>query len=265
MLRSARAIKAYFEHKLSTSFELLTEAPETVLDGDIQFNEAMGNHGLWGVRPSSKLAAEHTTEITSTFHDILSGMNAMTNQRDELARLGEKLTHQMEELPSNVIPLRRISEKRPSAVNDRRWTLKLDCLIESNHISEIHKMAMELHVNSRRYAFIEYRDLEVSQRTNLQSLLSLGAISLFIPELTSLSLAEQETLTSLMKTGTVQRPLLMVGATVAYSELRSVPGVHIEFLTMLSRAYIKLSRPFQEYKEQGLIHYFLDCLSEDPS
>jgi hypothetical protein len=34
---------------------------------------------------------------------------------------------------------------------------------------------------------------------------------------------------------------------------------------LLSRAYIKLTRPFAEYKEQGLIHYFLDSLSENPT
>ena len=33
----------------------------------------------------------------------------------------------------------------------------------------------------------------------------------------------------------------------------------------LSRAYIKLTRPFREYKDQGLIHYFLDSLSQNPT
>lgn len=268
MLKSARALKAYFEHKLHTSFELLTAPPAHVGAGDVAFGEAMNHYGLWGIRAAKALQDEDQTEILTTFQSILGGLELMAQRRDELNHLATRLDESVSpsaQLPANVIPLRRPSETRPSATNDRRWILKIDCLIESRYISEIHKMAMELHSHSQRYAFVEYRDLDPAQRTNLTELLSLGGITLFIPEMMTLTMPEQETLKDLMKVETVQRPLLMVGVTLPYSELRSVAGVHVEFLSLLSRAYIKLSKPFIEYKEQGLIHYFLDCMAENPS
>ncbi|MBX3020361.1 MAG: hypothetical protein KF799_01690 [Bdellovibrionales bacterium] len=266
MLKSARAIKAYFEHKLRMPFELLTEAPQTSMNGDIAFSADMHPHGLWGIRPSVPLAGEQELEVFNMFHTILNGVDKVEQKREDLHRLHGKLAQMHEELPSNVIPLRRTRMfERPTPSNDQRWVLKLDCLIESKHVSEIHKMAMELHAHSRRYAFVDFRDLDGTKRTNLPELLSLGAISLFVPELMTLSMTEQDVLKNLMKTGTVQRPLLMVGTGLPFSELRTLPGVHIEFLTLLSRAYIKLSKPFSEYKDQGLIHYFLDCLSQNPT
>lgn len=264
MLKSARAVMAYFEHKMQTSLELLTEAPEHIGEGDVQFSLAMSQYGLWGVRSSQPLQTEEHLEIFKTFSAVLGGIETMEQRREDMTRLNAKLAQTVEEIPSNVIPLRRPSARAPE-VPDRRWVLRLDCLIESKYLSEIHKMAMELHAHSGRYAFVEYRDLDAEQRLQLPELLSLGAITLFVSDLTNLSPAEQEVLLQLVQTETVQRPLVMAGALMPFADMRGEPGVNLELLTLLARAYIKLSRPFREYKEQGLIHYFLDCLSDNPT
>jgi hypothetical protein len=264
--RAARALKAYFEQKLKVAMELLAEAPDTLGAGDVRFSYNMSQHGLWGLRATEPLEDSHQTEIYQTFQSILGGVDHMEQRLTDSARLEGKLAETLEELPSNVIPLRRVGTAYvPARRNDRRWILKLDCLIESKYVSEIHKMAMELHSHSGRYAFVEYRDLNPSQRKNVSELLSMGAISLFIPDILELTPEEQKTLLALMSVETVQRPLLMAGATIPYPELRCVAGVDLEFLARLARAYIKLSRPFREYKEQGLIHYFLDSMSENQS
>ena len=64
---------------------------------------------------------------------------------------------------------------------------------------------------------------------------------------------------------TLSRPLVMAGTTVSYSELLTAENIDRDLLTQLARAYIKLTRPFSEYKQQGLIHYFLDTLSSSPT
>ncbi|NJL25905.1 MAG: hypothetical protein HC902_12555 [Calothrix sp. SM1_5_4] len=176
----------------------------------------------------------------------------------------------LDETPSNVISLHR---KRTSGVAPtysggapvRRWILKLDCLIEAPHISEIHKMALELHYQGSRYAFVEYRDVDAERRCNLEDLLNMGTISLFVPDLNELSEREQATLGELVARDSASRPLLLAGSTRSYSELRAEGKVNPELLASLTRAYIKLTRPFSEYKAQGLIHYFLDSLSENPT
>ena len=235
LLRSAEELRSYFEEKMK----------------------------------SAPLSKERSASVREALEGLLTSAQAMESNRDSLDRLQLRMGTIQEEIPSNVIPLRRAPEvSRPSAftnVNDKRWMLRLDCLIESKYISEIHKMAMELHSQSRRYAFIEFRDVDKNSRASVPDLLAMGAISIFVPSILDLTAAEQEILRELMQVESLQRPLLMVGSTLTYSDLRGEAGVNMDFLNQLSRAYIKLTKPFTEYKEQGLIHYFLDSLSESPT
>lgn len=235
LLRTAEELKAYFEEKMK----------------------------------KTPLASERAASVREALEGLLTSAKEMEQSREALDRLEQRVGTIQEEIPSNVIPLRRPPEaKKTSAfsrVNDKRWILRLDCLIESKYISEIHKMAMELHAQSRRYAFLEYRDLDLKARNSLQDLLAMGSISVFVPNILDLTAQEQDVLCRLMQVESVQRPLLMVGSTMSFSDLRGEAGVHMDFLSQLSRAYIKLTKPFSAYKEQGLIHYFLDSLSEDPT
>jgi hypothetical protein len=229
LLRSVRELKAYFDSKRSS----------------LPVNDAI--------------------TVDEAIDSLMDSVRALEEQKAELDGLSELMQNPPARvLPENVIPLRRIPSAAStsiSEVNDKRWILKLDCLIESRHISEIHKMAMELHSASRRYAFLEYRDLDQNTRQSLPALLKLGAITLFIPSILDLTFGEQSTLLSVAQQSSLNRPLLMVGSTQSFSDLRGEPGVNTDFLATLARAYIKLSRPFHEYKEQGLIHFFLDSLS----
>ncbi len=235
LLRSAEELKAYFEEKMKTS----------------------------------PLSAEKVASVREALDGLLATSRQMEDSKDALNRLQQRVGTIQEEVPSNVIQLRRkpVLTRPPafSKVDDKRWILRLDCLIESQHVSEIHKMAMELHSHSRRYAFIEYRDIDPKTRLVLPELLSMGAISVFVASVLDLSLREQNVLRSLMEVESVQRPLLMVGSHLPFSELRGEAGVDLGFLNHLSRAYIKLTKPFSHYKDQGLIHYFLDSLSESPT
>ncbi len=212
------------------------------------------------------LSEARAVEVDEAIDSLMESVRALYAESEGLNQLSARLDRVEDALPNNVIPLRRVSLTTTSpAYSDKRWILKLDCLIESRHISEIHKMAMELHSASRRYAFLEYRDLDSATRQSLPALLKLGAITLFVPSILDLTMGEQATLLSVVQQSSLNRPLLMVGSTQAFSELRGEAGVNLDLLATLARAYIKLSRPFQEYKEQGLIHYFLDSLSENPT
>jgi hypothetical protein len=229
LLRQAKALKAYFDRKIKSD------------PGDIAATE----------------------EARRALESLLESAQQLEVDRDQMILLEQHLEMNREETPSNVIPLRR-PPRGPTfgtGATGKRWTLKLDCLIESPHVSEIHKMALELHSHSQRYAFLEFRDLDKNARKDLGELTSLGAISLFVPSILDLTSFEQEMLRQLILQDTLQRPLLMVGSTLPYAELRCEPGLNLDFLAVLSRAYIKLSRPFSEYKEKNLIHYFLDSLS----
>jgi hypothetical protein len=262
MLKSARALKVYFENKLKTPLELLSEEPSAREPGDVAFDDSMRAIGLWGLRSQKPLEDRQVSEVLEMFHAILGALRSLEEQRQDLESLQREMEKTYSGLPSNVIPMRRRESPQGHAAGPR-WTIRRDCLVEAKSIGEAHKMATELHAHSFRYAFLEFRDLDSKQRQWIPDLLGLGCLTIFVPDLLQLSLHEQKVLLELTGFNSENRPLLMVGTTLPYAELRSTPGVHLDFLAEISRVYIKLTRPFQEYKDQGLIHYFLDSLSEN--
>jgi hypothetical protein len=266
MLKSARLLKAFYEQKLSLSLDLLTKEPEEPMSAGMQFDLLINSWGVWGLRSSAPLSDRQQADIAADFHNLLAAFERLETERLDLILMEQKFNATRESLPSNVIPLHRLRvSPAASREDDKRWLLKLDCLIESPELAEIHKMAFELHTQSRRYAFFKYHDLDRASRLNLSELLQLGAVTIYVSNIVDLSSQEQEVLRQLIAQDSKERPLLMVGARMPYSDLRSDPAIHLEFLALLSRAYIKLTRPFSEYKQNGLIHYFLDSLSQNPT
>lgn len=265
MLKSALALKAYFERTLKVTLEFLSAPPESSIEWeDVQFSLMLSQQGLWGLRPSAPLPKEKSREISETFNSLLARSCDLSAKVEYLDRFERKLCQASEDLPSNVISFRR--KRLPqSEVPRRKRTMRMDCLIESLHVSEAHKMAMELHSQSSRFAFVNYPDLNESERRRLSSLLSLGPIHLFIPNLLQLSQVEQDALLQLISQPHEDRPLIMACSPLPYADLRNVPLLNLQLVQSLSRAYIKLTRPFREYRDQGLIHYFLDTLSESPT
>jgi len=273
--QAAVTLKALLERKFKLSLDFLRSESNSSKDSQESENEIrlaseLSQHGIFGLRSDSVLTFEQRLEIKDAFNKVLGGLADLHTQRHDLDLANSIFDRAQEEQPSNVIPFRRSRtglstgsvSKNPSRSG---WVLKQDCLIEAAHVSEIHKMALEIHGLASRYAFIDFRDLEPDTRQSARTLAALGEINIFIPELVELPLAEQKALTELIHMNTLDRPLLMVGTTVAYSDLRSDARVHLELLNLLSRVYIKLTRPFSEYKDEGLIHYFLDSLSESPT
>lgn len=266
LLTSARLLKAFYETKLNIELELLTEAPVPVLEGDLRFSESVAGYGLWGLRPARPLPDGTLTEIREMCDSILGGIGQLEEKREALERMQLQMERALNgDRPSNVIAFHRKPAAKSRSLNSERiFMLKLDCLIEASDTEEVRRMAMEIHAQSSRVAFVEHKDLDSNARQSITQLLNLGPITLFIPDILELSLFEQEILRHLLRQPVQQRPLLMVGCVIPYSELRG-RAVDEEFLTLLARAYIKLTRPFSEYKDQGLIHYFLDSLSSDPT
>ncbi len=265
-LKSARLLKAFFESKLKVNLQFLGTAPAELSDGDFALGWEMSRHGIWGLRSADPLTEQHRQEITETFKTIIGAVENMRTQNEELSRLENLIKATIEELPSNVIPIHRSRKNLPArAAASKRWILRLDCLIESEKPMEAHKLAVELYAQSARYAFIDYNDLDAKKRLIPSELLEMGAVSLFVPDILMLTRSEQQVLRHIAEQDTLNRPLLLVASPIAYSLLRLNERIDKNFLALLSRTYIKMTRPFSEYKEQGLIQYFLDSLSQNPS
>ena len=72
LMRSARVLKAYFEHKLKLSLELLTEAPSDPVEDGLQFDLQINHWGIWGLRSSKPLPEKTQSEISAMFHGLLA-------------------------------------------------------------------------------------------------------------------------------------------------------------------------------------------------
>jgi hypothetical protein len=236
---------------------------------DIPFSRPASEYGIWGLRSTKELNPEQRLEITDMCASILGGLENLERKRNALEDMQMKMERLLEgESVSNVIAFQRRSPTLKSSLslaNDKRYSLRLDCLIEGKSVDEIHRMATELHSQSQRRIFLDYRELSELHRTSLTHLLSLGPIHLFIPTVHDLSPLEQEMLRHMTREDSLTRPLVMAGTILGYADLLSCKGIDAELVSHLARAYIKLTRPFSEYKQQGLIHYFLDTLSSSPT
>jgi hypothetical protein len=249
--------------------ELLTEAPVPPLEGDVTFSDSVTDYGIWGLRPSRPISLEIHNEIATMCESILTGLENMEAKREALEKLQVHMERALNgEMPSNVIALRR---KTPPIISTRAtkpptgYVLRSDCLIEAADTDDIHRMAIEIHAHSDRSAFVHFSTLDPRQRQSISQLLSLGTITLYVANVLDLVPLEQEMFRHLLREDIFERPLLMVGTHIPYSDLMSHPKLDEQLLTQLGRSYIKLTKPFSEYKEQGLIHYFLDSLSSDPT
>jgi len=264
VLRSARVLKSYFEHKLNLSLELLTEAPLLPLHHGMQFSLSLGHCGVWGLKASGPLAEKTQAEISSHFHGLLGAMDELERRQNELERLELNYRTALENLPSNVILLRK-PRKLCALPPRRRWKMRLDCMIECKDAADLHKIALELYAQSQSLAFLNYRDLPADCRLAPSELEALGAVTLLVHDILVLTRDEQRALYQLTQVNSVERPWLIVGANLPFSGLPSEGAVDSDLLMALSRTYLKLTRPFAEYKRENLIHYFLDSLGQNPS
>jgi len=152
--------------------------------------------------------------------------------------------------PSNVIPFQRIPEERLSLSHaptvPRRLNSSVPCLIESESFSDIKRLAQELHELSGRYAFVYFGDLTLARPTDL---LELGAITLFIPDITALNRNQQ----NLLKVYFTQRPIalaegpqIIAGSIWSFTDLRDQKRVDAELLKCVSVGYLRMSRPYED-------------------
>ena len=113
-------------------------------------------------------------------------------------------------------------------------------MIEASDSREIHKLAFEIHSRGQRRIFLPYKDLDETTRFCFTSLLNLGQVTLFVPDILALVDEEQRALATLVDFYWDIRPLIVVGTRRPIAELRAHPGVNPELLKALARAHIQL-------------------------
>lgn len=265
ILDSVKSLQRFFLRHMNAQLEAVwNTSPKDDSLEYITLNGVSGI-GLNGLKCNRQLSREERSEISETFEVILGGLIHLQERVHDLRRLEAHHVLHLTEEAQNVVPLQKPQNHRGSGQTprpkDNSWVLKLDCLIESPSHSEIAKMARELHDHSQRMAFVEFRDLEDKFRTYPSEFSGLGMITVFVPDIFSLTRQQQFCLSQVIRQDVAHRPLLMVGTHMPYSLLKSDEHIQQDFLQLISRAYLKLTKTVAHYKSEGLLHYFLDSLT----
>jgi hypothetical protein len=207
-----------------------------------------------------KMPEEKRTPLRELLLNLLEPAQA---HRDSLARLEEKylLALKEDQRDENVVNFRRVEVPESVPPPKRRWALKAPCLIESPTYGELFRMAFELHLKSARSIFLSWHDIDPGSRQKPEVLLELVSCTIFIPDITRISLFEQESLLKVLLSPADEKPLVMAGTHVPFSDLQTLSMMNKDFLNEVSQAYLKLTKPVAQYKREGLIRYFLESLS----
>lgn len=206
----------------------------------------------------AKFPPERQDEMRELFLGLLEPFQEMQVRRDALKRMEEKYllalekNHNVLSLKPGVIPL-------PPRFQ-RRWNIRIPALVESNDPTEVYKLALEIHTRSSRHVFLSWPDLAAGARLNSVSLMELTSSTLFIPNVTKLSLLEQHAIMAVIKNEQQSKPFFIAATMMPYGNLKKSSVLDSAFLNAIAGAYFKLTKPVSQYCRDGMIRYFLESL-----
>lgn len=137
----------------------------------------------------------------------------------------------------------------------------IPCLIESKNPDDSLGMALEIHESSSRGTFLRIDQLANSVFTQ-NELSALNEVTLYIPEVSSLTLDQQRGLYQLLiaRPESDKGPYVLSATTLPYPKLRHHPDLNKDLLSRLSTSFLRLARPLSEYRKEGTICFFIDTL-----
>lgn len=140
---------------------------------------------------------------------------------------------------------------------DGNSSINIPFLIEAPTKEDAFKMALEVHGRSRRFAFLDFSQMDLRARTRLDELQKLGNISLFINELSLLKDEEIFCLTTYLKQKpSPQRPQIIAASSQKIKCLLEKQIVPRELIELLNVAFLRMTDSFYIYRKKGLIEYF---------
>lgn len=201
---------------------------------------------------------------------VIESLHTMSNTAEVMSVLEKQFLPKISKA-SNVIPMMEykktedITQPDPTIPNE--WNVNfhgntrfnIPCLIESKSMKDIHKMALEVHEHSQRFAFLYYNQLDFNIRTSASELHKLGNVSLFVPNITYLKDEEIFALINFLKSSrTKESPQIIAGSSILIKDILHTKLLPKELIGLLNVAFLRMENSFEIYKKQGLVEYFFD-------
>lgn len=159
---------------------------------------------------------------------------------------------------SNVIALNQFHRNKfPLPAKGRLDLLNFPFLIEAESESEAFKMAQEIHSMSQRYAFLPLQDLNAEALNSTESIEALGAITIYISDITQISRSQQVRIAAFYASErTGDSPQFIVVSSLSVGELKQNPTILPQFLSAVTTSYLAMNKPFAHYKKNNLMDFF---------
>lgn len=165
--------------------------------------------------------------------------------------------------PNNVIRFRDYQENPfPLPKWEVNRPLNFSFLIESRNPDDIFKMAHEIHCRSGRFMFLPFHDLSPAALETPEAFKSLGPMTVFIGDITTLTFDQQRALAKFYESSRDKDcPQLVAGTLMNVSELKRSCKVLPELWPYLSVGFLAMTQPFDVYKKENLLEFFYDSLT----
>ncbi len=217
------------------------------------------------------LTPRERQELSEILDSVLAPFLSGISQSEDLEILHERLLVQSR--LENVIPIRSKARLRnmdsisTSFQSPKRHSFQIPILIEAQSYSDISKMALEIHDNSERFAFVHFDELSDATRENSEEIANLRGMTVFISEICELDPKEQKALQAYLDmpfSSRLEAPQIICGTVFSYSDLRQKTLIDGRLLRRVATAFLKMDRSFKEYKEMGVMKFFLQSLTLTP-
>lgn len=190
---------------------------------------------------------------------VLEATEKSHEQLALLAKIEDALIRIQPADNSNILSLEHARRKklditRPPYIHQEGRNFRAPCLIESLLFRDIHKLALEIYDHSNSIIFLQLQDVSFDFN-------NLHRATLFIPDICALNSEQQSKLLKIMLSPDLKNgPHIIGGTTLAYAELKNVDHLHKDFLHKLSAIYIRMTKPFEEYRRLDVLPYIFDSL-----
>jgi len=220
---------------------------------------------------SRLLTPRERQELSEILDSVLAPFIYGMTRSEDLELLHDRLLVQSR--LENVIPIRskarenKLESIAPSFQSPKKYSFQIPILIEAQSYSDISKMALEIHENSERFAFVHFDELGDTTRENAEQIASLRGMTIFISEICELDHKELKALQAYLDmafSSRLEAPQIICGTIYSYSDLRQKTLIDGRLLRRVATAFLKMDRSFKEYKEMGVMKFFLQSLTLTP-
>ncbi|MEO0335129.1 MAG: hypothetical protein AAF202_01965 [Pseudomonadota bacterium] len=249
---------------------LLEKNPYARVDGELHFPIRFSGEIIGVVlarEAHDELSTSQQKELNHLFSLMIEPTLKDVEQLEMVDSLHEHMAYAHDN--ENLVRFKEYSKQptlNPTVITPEsklRTRFHLPCVIDSTDADDARKLAFEIHQQSGRYAFLSIGELDESCFRSLEDLQIIGPVTIFIPELRSLTSTQVEFFNRYFKEGTrnADSPQFVVNVSNLKSFKEMADDNQTQLLESLSVAVIKMDRPFAELKKVGLVNLFFSALS----